>query len=53
MSNAITYTIAARHEAFGVEGQREYIGTEQGAKIAAGKIARAAGHGWTPVVREA
>ena len=53
MSNSTTYTIAARHNAFGIEGSREYVGTERGAKIAAGKIAKAAGHGWTPVVREA
>ena len=48
-----TYIIAARHNAFGIEGSREYVGTERGAKIAAGKIAKAAGHGWSPVVREA
>ena len=48
-----TYIIAAKHEAFGVEGSREYVGTERGAKMAATKIAKAAGHGWSPVVREA
>ena len=48
-----TYTIAAKHEAFGIEGAREYIGTERGAKMAANKIAKAAGHGWTPIVHEA
>ena len=47
-----TYTIAARHDAFGIEGARYYVGTERGARIAAGKIAKAAGFGWTPVVIE-
>jgi hypothetical protein len=46
-----TYTIAARHNVFGIEGARQYVGTKQGAKIAAGKIAEAAGFGWSPVVR--
>lgn len=53
MKTTNTYTIAAKHEAFGIEGSREYIGTERGAKIAAGKIAKAAGYGWKPFVREA
>jgi hypothetical protein len=35
----------------GVVGARQYVGTKQGAKIAAGKIAEAAGFGWAPVVR--
>lgn len=48
-----TYIIAAKHEAFGVEGSREYIGTERGARMAANKIAKAAGHGWVAIVREA
>ena len=48
-----TYIIAAKHEAFGVEGSREYVGTERGAKMAATKIAKAAGYGWVPMVREA
>lgn len=48
-----TYIIAAKHEAYGVEGSREYIGTERCARMAANKIARAAGHGWTGVTREA
>ena len=45
-----TYIIAAKHESFGTEGSESYIGTERGAKMAANKIARAAGHGWKPVV---
>jgi hypothetical protein len=48
-----TYIIAAEHNAFGIEGSREYVGTERGAKMAATKIARAAGFGWSPVVVEA
>lgn len=48
-----TYIIASKHEAFGIEGSREYVGTERGAKMAATKIAKTAGHGWSPVVREA
>lgn len=48
-----TYTIAAKHTSFGIEGAREYIGTERGAKMVAAKIAKAAGFGWSPVVREA
>ncbi len=51
--NKQTYTIAARHNAFGIEGSREYIGTERGARMAANKIAKAAGFGWSPVVIEA
>lgn len=48
-----TYIIAAKNEAFGVEGERKYVGTERGARMAANKIAKAAGYNWTPVVREA
>lgn len=48
-----TYQIAARHDVFGVEGLREYVGTERGARMAAAKIAKAAGFGWTPVIIEA
>lgn len=48
-----TYIIAAKHEAFGIEGSREYTGTERGARMAAKKIANAAGFGWSAVVREA
>lgn len=44
------YRIAAKHEAFGVEGERPYTGTEQGARRAAKEIASRAGHGWTPIV---
>jgi hypothetical protein len=51
--NKKTYIIAARHNAFGIEGSREYIGTERGARMAANKIAKAAGFGWSPVVTEA
>lgn len=43
----------ASHDAFGVEGLREYQGTELGARRAAAAIARRGGHGWKPVVREA
>lgn len=48
----MTWEIAARHEAFGVEGRRLYQGTELGARRAAAKIAREGGHGWAPVVAE-
>lgn len=47
-----TYIIAAKNEAFGVEGSREYVGTERGARMAANKIAKSAGYNWVPVVRE-
>jgi hypothetical protein len=47
-----TWTIGAKNPAFGVEGARSYRGTELAARRAANKIARAAGHGWSPVVRE-
>lgn len=47
-----TYTIGAKHDAFGYEGVREYFGTELGAKFAARRIANSAGFGWSPVVRE-
>lgn len=47
-----TWTIGAKHEAFGEEGCRLYVGTERGARIAAGKIARKGGYGWSPVWRE-
>ncbi len=45
-----TYIIAAHHDAFGLEGSVAYVGTERGARRAANKIARLAGHGWTSVV---
>ncbi len=45
-----TYIIAARNDAFGTEGSTAYVGTERGARRAANKIARLAGHGWTAVV---
>ena len=41
-----TYIIAAKHESFGTEGSKAYIGTERGARMAANKIAKAPGHGW-------
>lgn len=44
------YFVGASHEAFGREGERAYHGTERGARIIAGRIARAAGHGWVPYV---
>lgn len=47
------WIVGAKNEAFGREGMREYIGTERGARIVAGKIARCAGHGWNPVVEAA
>jgi hypothetical protein len=46
------YYIAAKHDAYGIEGASVYIGTERGAKMAAKKIARAAGYGWFPIVWE-
>lgn len=46
------YLIAAKHPAYGIEGQREYIGSERGANMAAKKIAKKGGHGWTPLVEE-
>jgi hypothetical protein len=50
MTQTGKYTIAAQHEAFGIEGSREYTGTDLGAKAAARKIAKAAGHSWHAVV---
>lgn len=47
------WIIGATHAAFGTEGEREYIGTELGAKRAAGKIAKAGGHGWRAQYRPA
>lgn len=47
------YTIGASHEAFGVECQRSYTGSETGAIRAAKKIATQGGHGWRPFVVDA
>lgn len=52
MSTKKSFTVAALHEAFGIEGSREYVGTERGAKAEAKKIAKAAGAGWRPIVSE-
>ena len=49
---APSWYVAASHNAFGVEGEKVYTGTERGAKMEAAKIAKAAGHGWKPVVKE-
>lgn len=46
------WLVGAQHQAFGPEGVREYLGTERGARILAGKIARKGGHGWRPLVSE-
>jgi hypothetical protein len=46
-----TYRIGIKHEAFGAEGEREYVGTERGAIMAANKMAKSGGHGWRGVVR--
>lgn len=45
------YTIGAKHDTFGYGGIRKYYGSELGAKFAARRIAKEAGHGWTPVVK--
>jgi len=49
--SAIFWIVGATHEAFGDEGLQEYRGTRLGARRRAARIARAAGHGWRPVVR--
>lgn len=46
-----TYYIAAENPAYGVEGQREYTGTQRGALVMAGKISKRAGHNWTAVIK--
>lgn len=46
------WLVGATHDAYGQEGCREYVGTERGARILAGKIARRGGHGWRPYVSE-
>lgn len=40
------WIVQAKHEAYGVEGKRSYVGTERGARQVAAKIAKAAGYGW-------
>lgn len=53
MANEIkVWIVGAKHEAFGEEGCREYRGSERGARIVAGKIAKRGGHGWRPLVSE-
>ena len=52
MSKVIsTYSIAIKREAFGVEGERKYVGTERGAIMAANKLEKVGGHGWRGIVR--
>jgi hypothetical protein len=46
------WVIWIEHEAFGTEGLQSYFGSELGARRAAGKIAREAGHGWMPGISE-
>ena len=46
-----TYTIGIKHDAFGVEGERTYTGTERGAIMAANKLAKIGGFGWRGIVR--
>lgn len=46
------WIVGARHQAYGVEGAREYRGTELGARRLAAKIARMGGHGWSAYVSE-
>lgn len=50
-TSTATYRIAIKHEAFGIEGEREYIGTERGAILAANKLAKIGGYGWRGIVR--
>jgi hypothetical protein len=50
MTNQI-HIIAAQNPAFGIEGETTYTGTALGAKRAANKIAREAGHNWTPIIK--
>ena len=45
------HQIAAKHQAYGVEGLTVYRGSILGAKRAANKIAKAGGHGWSPIVK--
>jgi hypothetical protein len=45
-----TWVIGAKHQAFGVEGTRVWVGTERGARMLAGKIAKRGGHGWSAYV---
>lgn len=46
-----TFTIGIKHETFGIEGERTYIGTERGAIMAANKLAKVGGFGWRGIVR--
>lgn len=49
--NKQIHIIAAQNPAFGTEGQEIYHGSALGAKRAANKIAKAAGHNWTAIVK--
>lgn len=48
-----TWIVGALHEAFGVEGSREYVGSRLGAQREANRIARRGGHGWVAFVNAA
>lgn len=50
MATKAIWIVGAVHEAFGVEGSREYSGSRLGAQREANRIARRAGHGWRAYV---
>ena len=52
METVSHYSVAIKHELFGIEGQKLMHCSERKAKDTAHEMARKAGHGWEPMVED-